>query len=146
MAELAADAATIAGGRRWSGDSLLTLANTLWVDEGRTPLPTFTAALDRWPGAALRFAPIATDPDGTRRAVNADVAATTRNLIPEILPYGALTADDRAVIVNALYLFAPWLEPFAASRTEDAPFHGPGGTRAVATIRAVHDLSYAREG
>jgi hypothetical protein len=42
--------------------------------------------------------------------------------------------------------FAPWLEPFAASRTEDAPFHGPGGTRAVATMRAVHDLSYAREG
>jgi serine protease inhibitor len=146
VAELAADAATIAGERRWSGDSLLTLANTLWVDEGRTPLPAFTAALDRWPGAALRFAPIAADPEGTRRAVNADVAATTRNLIPEILPYGALTPEDRAVIVNALYLFAPWLEPFAASRTEDAPFHGPGGTRAVATMRAVHNLSYAREG
>lgn len=146
VAGLADDAATIAGERRWSGDSLLTVANTLWVDERRTPVPAFTAALERWPGAALRFAPIAADPERTRRAVNADVAATTRNLIPEVLPAGALINDDRAVIVNALYLFAPWLEPFAASRTEDAPFHGPGGTRAVPTMRAVHDLAYAREG
>jgi serine protease inhibitor len=145
VAELAADATTIAGERRWSGDSLLRVANTLWVDEGRTPLPAFTAALARWPGAALRFAPIAADPEGTRRAINTDVAATTRNLIPEILPDGALTPLDRAVIVNALYLFTPWLEPFAASRTEDAPFHGPGGTRAVPTMRAVHDFAYARE-
>jgi serine protease inhibitor len=146
VAGLAADVATIAGERRWSGDSLLTLANTLWVDEGRTPLPAFTAALDRWPGAALRFAPIAADPEGTRRAVNADVAATTRNLIPEVLPDGTLTPQDRAVIANALDLFAPWLEPFAASRTEDAPFHGPGGTRAVPTMRAAHDLAYAPRG
>jgi serpin B len=151
VAGLAADAATIAENaatteemRPWSGESLLTVANSLWVDEGRTPLPAFTAALDRWPGAALRFAPIAADPDGTRRAVNADVAATTRNLIPNVLPAGALTPDDRAVLVNALYLLAPWTLPFAASRTEDAPFHGPGGTRAVPTMCATHDLVYAR--
>ncbi|MGH9288683.1 MAG: serpin family protein [Acidimicrobiales bacterium] len=145
VAELAADATMIAGEPCWSGDSLLTVANTLWVDDGRTPLPSFTAALDRWPGAALRFAPIAADPEGTRRTINADVAATTRDLIPEILPSGALTPLDRAVIVNALYLFTPWLEPFAASWTEDAPFHGPGGTRAVPTMRAIHDLAYARD-
>jgi serine protease inhibitor len=143
---LAADAATIAGERAWSDDSLLTMANTLWVDEGRTPFPAFTAALDRWPGAAVRRAPIAADPGEARRAINADVAATTRDLIPEILPDGALTPDDRAVIVNALYLFAAWLEPFAASRTEEAPFHAPGGTRAVPTMRAAHELAYARAG
>ena len=145
VAGLAADAATIAGVRPSSDDSLLTVANTLWVDEGRTPLPAFTVDLDRWPGAELRFAPIAADPDGSRQAVNAEVAATTRNLIPNVLPDGALTPDDRAVIVNALYLFAPWLEPFAASRTEDAPFHGPGGTRAVPTMGAAHEMGYARE-
>jgi serine protease inhibitor len=146
VAGLAADAATIAGERQWSEDSLLDVANTLWVDEGRTPVPGFTAALDRWPGAALRFAPIAADPEGARRSVNADVAAKTRNLIPEILPYGALTPDDRAVIANALYLFAPWLEPFALSHTEEAPFHGPGGTHAVPTMHAAHDLAYAHDG
>jgi serine protease inhibitor len=146
VAALAADAATIAGERQWSEDSVLNVANTLWVDEGRTPVTGFTATLDRWPGAALRFAPVSADPEGARRAVNADVAATTRNLIPEILPDGALTADDRAVITNALYLFVPWLEPFAASRTEDSPFHGPGGTRAVPTMSAAHDLAYAYEG
>jgi serpin B len=143
---LAADAATIASERPWDGDSLLTVANTLWVDEGRTPVPEFTAALDRWPGAGLRLAPIAADPAGTCRAINADVAATTRDLIPAILPEDALTPDDRAVIVNALYLCAPWLDPFSASRTHDAPFHGPGGSRRVPTMRAAHELAYARDG
>jgi serine protease inhibitor len=146
VAQLAVDAATIAGARSRSDDSVLAVANTLWVDEHRTPVPAFTAALDRWPGAGLRFAPISADPEGARRAINADVAATTRGLIPQILPDRALTRADRAVIVNALYLFAAWLEPFAVSRTEDAPFHGPGGTRAVPTMRAAHDLAYARAG
>ncbi len=89
------------------------------------------------------FAPIAADPDGTSRAVNADVAVTTRDLVPNVLPEGALTPDDRAVIVNALYLRAPWALPFAASRTEHAPFHGPGGTRAVPTMCRV-DLHLPR--
>jgi serine protease inhibitor len=146
VASLAADAATIAGERGWSEGSSLAVANTLWVDEGRTPVPGFVAALGGWPGAALRFVPIAADPEGARRAVNTDVATTTRDLIPEILPKGALTSDDRAVIVNALYLFVPWLEPFAPDRTEDAPFHGLGGARSVPTMRAVHELAYAGEG
>ena len=146
VAALAGDAATIAGERSWSAEAVLTVANTLWVDDGRTPVPEFLPTLDRWPGAAVRFAPIAANPEAARRAVNADVAATTRDLIPEILPDGALTPDDRTVLANALYLFVPWLEPFAASRTDDAPFHGPGGTRAVPTMRTGQELAYAREG
>jgi serine protease inhibitor len=146
VAALAADAATVAGERPWSSDSVLTVANTLWVDDGRTPVPAFTAALEPWPGARVEFAPVAADPERARQAINADVAATTRDLISAILPEGALTSDDRAVIVNALYLFAPWLEPFVASRTEEAPFHGPGGTRPVPTMRATHEVGYARAG
>jgi serine protease inhibitor len=146
VAGLAEDAAMIAGERSWSAEAVLTVANTLWVDEGRTPVPEFIPTLDRWPGAALRFAPIGADPEAARQAVNADVAATTRNLVPEILPVGALTPDDRTVIANALYLFVPWLEPFAASRTEDAPFRGPGVTRAAPTMRAEQELAYAGDG
>jgi serine protease inhibitor len=145
VAELAADAATIISERGWSQDSVLTVANTLWVDENRTPIPAFTAALDRWPEAALRFAPIAADPEHARQTINADVAVTTRNLVSQILPDGALAPDDPAVIVNALYLFAPWQAPFVASRTQDAPFHGPGGTRSIPMMRASHHLVYARD-
>jgi serine protease inhibitor len=144
VADLAADAAAVVAERGWSGEAALAVANTLWVDEGRTPVPTFVAALERWPGAGLRFAPIAADPGGARREINADVAATTRELIPEILPEGALTPDDRAVIVNALYLYAPWLAPFAVEQTADAPFHHPGGTSDVPTMHAVREAPYAR--
>jgi serpin B len=144
VAALAADAAAVAGERPWSDASVLAVANTLWVDEGRTPVPAFVTALERWPGAALRFARIAADPDGARTEINGDVAATTRDLIPEILPAGALTPDDRAVVVNALYLYAPWVEPFAEGDTADAPFHGPAGTSEVPTMHAVRELPYAR--
>lgn len=144
VAGLAADAAAVVAERGWSGEAALAVANTLWVDEGRTPVPAFVAALERWPGAGLRFAPIATDPGGARREINADVADTTRDLIPEILPEGGLTPDDRAVIVNAVYLFAPWLAPFAVEQTADAPFHHPSGTSDVPTMHAIREAPYAR--
>ena len=85
---LAADAARVAGRRHVDGDSVLAVANTLWIDDGRTPAPGFVGQLDRWPGAAVRSVPMAADPRGATRVINADVAATTRDLIPAILPDG----------------------------------------------------------
>src|SRR5207302_4150915 len=67
------------------GEAVLAVANRLWVDEGRVPTPSFLAELAQWPGAGLRTAPISRDPEEARTLVNADVAATTRGLVPEIL-------------------------------------------------------------
>lgn len=125
-----------------SGESRLAVANTLWVDGGRTPVAAFVGHLDRWPGAALRAAPLATDPERARREINSDVAGTTRGLIPDILPRGALTGEERAVVVNALYLLAAWIEPFAEGATVDEPFHAPSGARAVPTMRATCEAAY----
>jgi serine protease inhibitor len=147
LTRLAADALAIAGEQALlSDDSVVTIANTLWVDDDRTPVASFTGALERWPGAALRFAPMSRDPDGARRTVNAEVAESTRHLIEELLPDGSLTPDDRAIIVNALYLYAAWVLPFPESLTEDRPFHAPGGTRDVATMHATEELPYACDG
>ena len=146
LAVLAADAARVAGERAAGGDSVLTVANTLWFDDGRTPAPAFAPQLDRWPGAAQLSAPIASDPEAARAAINADVASTTRKLIPEILPAGSLTSDDRAVIVNAVYLLAAWIEPFVAAHTADEPFHSPSRTRDVPMMRGSMELGYAQDG
>jgi serine protease inhibitor len=144
-AALAADATRVAGDRDTSGDSVLTVANTLWVDDARTPAPAFVRHLDTWPGAALRTASMASDPEAARAAINADVATTTRDLIPEILPAGSITSDERAVIVNALYLLVAWTEPFAETATADEPFHSPSGARDVATMRGRREASFARD-
>ncbi|MGH9211238.1 MAG: serpin family protein [Acidimicrobiales bacterium] len=122
---------------------LLVVANSLWVDEGRTAQPAFVGHLDAWPGAAVRSASMGRDPEGARAAINADVGETTRGLIPAILPSGSITRDDRAVVVNALYLLAGWIERFTAENTVDEQFHAPSGRRAVPTMRARQELRYA---
>jgi serpin B len=124
------------------GDAVLQVANRLWVDEDRTPNPSFLAELGPWPGAGVRTAPIRRDPEGARALVNADVAATTRGLIPEIIGQGTLRGMT-AVLVNALYLLAGWLQPFRQEDTAEEAFRAPGGTRNVATMRASHETGYA---
>lgn len=146
LAGLAADAATVAGNRDSNEGSVLMVANTLWVDDGRTPVPAFVRHLDRWPGAVLRSAPMASDPERARASINADVALTTRDLIQEVLPDGSITTEERAVIVNALYLVAGWVEPFADAGTTEQPFHGLSGTRQVPVMRGSRDAGYAHDG
>jgi serine protease inhibitor len=145
VAELASGAAKVARHAAPGDDSVLAVANTLWVDDNRTPVSHFLQQLEQWPGAALRFAPMMTDPDGVRTAINADVARTTRGLIKEILPKGSVTSDDRAVIVNALYLLAGWIDRFDAARTSDEPFHAPSGQRDAPTMRGAREAAYAHD-
>jgi serpin B len=146
VAALAGDAAKLTADRPETEDgSTLAVANTLWVDQASTPARAFAAGLDRWPGATVRAVRLAADPEGARAAINADVAATTRDLIPEILPAGSLSPDDRAVIVNALYLLAAWAEPFSPEATTDEPFHAPSGCRAVPTMQGLREAAYTAD-
>jgi serpin B len=146
VAALASDAATFGRRAALSGDgSVVAVANTLWVDDACRPAPAFAADLERWPGAAVRAAALGRDPAGARAVINADVAALTRDLVPEILPADALTPDDRAVVVNALYLLTAWGEPFVAADTTDETFHAPSGARAVPTMRGRREAAYAHD-
>jgi serpin B len=144
-ASVSTGAAKVARHAAPDDDSVLAVANTLWVDDNRTPVSHFLQQLEQWPGAALRFAPMMTDPDGVRTEINADVARTTRGLIKEILPEGSVTSDDRAVIVNALYLLAGWIDRFDAARTSDEPFDAPSGQRDVPTMCGAREAAYAHD-
>jgi serpin B len=124
-------------------EAILEVANRLWVDEGCIPNPSFLAELAQWPGAGLRTAPISRAPEEARMLVNADVSATTRGLIPEILQEGALDGMT-ALLVNALYLLAGWRQPFRPEDTVDEAFHAPAGTRDVAMMRALRETGYAQ--
>ena len=123
-------------------ESLLAVANTLWVEKHLTAAPSFVASMAGWPGAAVRQVAIATDPEGARQVINDDVAVTTRQLIPEFLPEGFLTPADKAILVNAIYLLAAWLRPFRPDDTTDEPFTTPTKVREVPTMRAKRDALY----
>jgi serine protease inhibitor len=127
-------------------DAEIAVANTLWTREGLPVEEGYRRALASFPGAASHGADFAGDPDGARRAINADVAKTTRELIKDLLPPDAITRYTSAVIVNALYLKVAWRKRFQERATRPEVFHGPGGEREVAMMRTVERLPYAEEG
>lgn len=120
---------------------VLAVANTLWAADELPIEADFVGELAAWPGGQVKAAPFATDPERARRLINSDVASTTRDLIPELLPPGAVHRDTVASLVNALYLKTGWLHPFP--RVEEADFHSPSGTRRVPTMRQTERLGYA---
>lgn len=122
---------------------VLGVSNTLWATDSLPVLPGFADELTRWPGGAIRSAPFTTDPDGARRLINTDVAETTRNLIPELLPSGVLTTDTVAALVNALYLKVAWTNRFPDRGTEALPFHSPDGESTAPTMRLRKRLGHA---
>jgi serine protease inhibitor len=131
----------------YAGDeSVLAVANRLWVDEHSTPRATFTQSLSAWPGAEIRSVGIVRDPEAARKAMNQDVAVTTKGLIPRILPEGSLTPDDRAVLINAIYLLAGWLERFSPDRTGLERFSAASGDREVPMMRGSREANYAANG
>ncbi len=122
-------------------DAILSVSNTLWAREDIAPRPEFAEELvTAWPGGAIKDAPFAADPERSRRMINATVAATTRDLIPQLLAPGDVTADTIATLVNALYLKVAWRNAFPDRGTESRPFHGAGD---VPTMRLARQLGYA---
>lgn len=122
-------------------DAILGVSNTLWAREDIAPRPDFAEELvTSWPGGAIKDAPFAADPEGSRQLINADVAATTRDLIPQLLGPGDITTDTIATLVNALYLKVAWRNAFPDRGTEPRPFDGAGD---VPTMRLSKQLGYA---
>lgn len=122
---------------------VLAVANTLWAHEKLSVHDSYLRALSAWPGSAVRNAPFRADPDKARREINADVAETTRDLIPELLQPGTVDSDTVAALVNALYLKTSWSEPFDRGATKDEPFHAPSGDRQVPTMHVTRRMGYA---
>lgn len=128
-------------------DPVLTVSNTVWTRQGLVRKPDFTDRVQRWPSARVATAPFTDDPEGARRDINRDVARTTRDLIPELLPPGTIRADTVASVVNALYLRTAWRTPFGTTATRKREFHTPTGPRRVPMMRHTERFPYVeREG
>lgn len=126
-------------------EPVLAVSNTLWAWDELPIESGYVEELRRWPSGSVASAPFVTDPEGARAAINADVAATTHDLIPELLQPGQVADDTVAGIVNALYLRVAWLHAFRTADTEAADFHAPSGARQVPTMRQSEQLPYAAQ-
>jgi serine protease inhibitor len=124
----------------------LRVANSLWGQRGVAWQRPFLDALARSYGTGMRVVDYTTDANGARVRINAWTSDQTAGKIPDLLPEGTLDGLTRLVLVNALYLKAPWEHPFEKDRTEAAPFtRADGSTVAVPTMRTqLSGARYAR--
>jgi len=106
---------------------VLATANQLF-GQGSTPWSAeFLDVLAKEFGAGLRTVDFEGATEQARTLINNWTAAQTRDRIPEIIPEDVLDNLTRLVLVNAIYLKAPWETPFEKSLTAQRPFHTEDG-------------------
>lgn len=107
-----------------TGDQPFTvrIANRLWVDTAMPLKPEYVATTSSIYGAAAEPIDFRQLGDAAREPINGWVADQTEQRIEDLLPPGSVSNDTRAVLVNAVYFKADWLNPFRPEATQDRDF------------------------
>ena len=135
-------------------DVLLKIANAPFAQRDLPIVQAFLDALASRFGAGLRLVDYKADPEAARRLINAWVKTQTKGRIPELLKKEPpdITTLTRLVLVNAMYLKAPWLNPFDVNDTKPGPFTRADGSRVTVPMMnlvecqglGICDLPYAK--
>ena len=121
------------------------MPNTVWVQSGLQLQPEFLGVLSELPGMSAHVADFRRAADAARREINDLIAEQTVGRIRDLLAPGVIGPLTRFLLANAIYLKAPWAEPFPARATSDAPFHlADGDSATVAMMHVTRRLGYAR--
>jgi serpin B len=111
------------------GTVSMDVANSLWGQRGTSWEKPFLETLARYYGAGMRLVDYESDYGAARLAINDWTSGQTHGKIPKLLPPGILDALTRLVLVNAIYLKAPWETPLAKALTKSRPFTLSDGRR-----------------
>ena len=110
----------------------LDAANSLWGQLGMRWERPFLDALAGSYGTGMRQVDYVSETEAARQAINQWTSDQTHARIPQLLARGILDAMTRLVLVNAIYLKAPWAVPFMKGATQDEAFTRADGS----TVRA----------
>ena len=126
----------------------LNIANRLFAQKGYDFRETYLSLVKQNFGGAFEPIDFVSDPSAATQRINKWVADQTRDKIRDLIPADALNKLTRLVLANALYLNAPWADPFSEKTTQPEPFRVRGGAPVnVPTMRKTARFGYAkREG
>jgi serpin B len=123
----------------------LNVANRLFGEQHYTFRPAFLDLLKTKFDAPLQPVDFVHNSTAAAKTINDWVAEKTRDRIQNLVPAGALNRRTALVLVNALYLKAPWAEPFQEHATQALPFHARGGEAAnVPTMNVQKTFGYTK--
>ena len=77
-----------------------------------------------------------------RKRINEWVSKLTQELIPELLPPGALDSSTELVLTNALYFKGTWQSGFDPLLTRPGTFHAPAGEVEVPMMHGQQDALF----
>ena len=122
----------------------LTVANRLFGQQGYEFRQPFLALTRDTYGAPFQPMDFIRNASAARLEINSWVEDQTRQRIRDLIPADGIDRDTRLVLVNALYLKAPWAQEFSTNATKPRPFHVNGGaTLDVPTMERQDRFGFA---
>jgi serpin B len=122
----------------------LAIANAPFAQQDEQWQQAFLDTLAQNFGAGLQLVDYKTHYEDARQLINGWVSDQTHERIPQLLAPGTLDAMTRLVLVNAIYLKAPWLTPFLPEMTTTGDFTLADGSTVQVPMMAMQDkLGYA---
>ncbi|MCK4946843.1 MAG: serpin family protein [Candidatus Aureabacteria bacterium] len=101
----------------------LSIANSLWAQEGYHFLDTFFDITKKYYGAGLNFVDFEKETEAARITINTWVESETQQKIKELIKPGTIDLLTRLVLCNAIYFKGNWLSQFDKKRTMESDFY-----------------------
>jgi serpin B len=123
----------------------LSIANRLWAQQGYKFLDEFLTVTREQFGAELAQLDFVRQTEAARQTINTWVEKQTNDKIKDLIPAGAVGADTRLVLTNAIYFKGDWQIPFGKEATSAQPFHL--SAEKTADVQMMHQeahFSYSR--
>lgn len=123
----------------------LNIANAVWAEQTYPFLQAYLDLIAQNYGAGIHLADFINQFEQARMEINNWVSDQTKEKIQNLIPNGALNANTRMVLVNAIYFKADWQEQFDPNNTTDAPFHLLDGSQVqVKTMSDTLHVPYVK--
>ncbi len=119
FSELQSDLNTIQN----KGHIKLSIANSLWVQEGYHFLDTFFNLNKKYYSAGLNFVDFAAETEIARKTINTWVEHKTQQKIKELIKQGMIDSSTTLVLCNAIYFKGNWSSQFDKARTKKNEFY-----------------------
>jgi serpin B len=112
----------------------LSVANSLWLEQGHPWKKEFLAAGREDFRAGLFDVNFRGNPEGARTGINRWVEKETHDKIKDLMPSGSVDTNTRIVLANAIYFKARWAESFKKENTRPEDFTLAGGQKVRAPL------------
>jgi serpin B len=144
--DVAAEGGNVAESWSRQGEVTLRAANRLFGEKTYRFHAGFVARLKPMFDAEIEPVDFARGAEAARLHINRWVSDGTEKRIEDLLPKGAVGAETRLVLVNALYFLGDWEAPFEKSATAPAAFYLAGGAPPVdvPTMRRTGTYRFGR--